>query len=221
VCIVGDDPARADWIFRALRDGGVATEIAPPGTPPFSETRANGGGSVAVLDGAPSAAKLRAIADATLADPSLTVLVLGPLAPNVDVLVTLASGASGYLPPDVPAGTLLRAVQALTAGEVVLPPSISTALVRGLRHSGGIVVERLDGQLVVLTNREWEVLVLLRQARTTAEIARRFVVSQGTVRTHIAAILRKLGAGDRAALAGDAVMAGAVLTPRRGSTERA
>jgi DNA-binding CsgD family transcriptional regulator len=42
--------------------------------------------------------------------------------------------------------------------------------------------------------------VLLRQARTTAEIAKRFIVSQGTIRTHIAAVLHKLGVDGRAAL---------------------
>jgi DNA-binding CsgD family transcriptional regulator len=48
-----------------------------------------------------------------------------------------------------------------------------------------------------LTSREWEVLDLLRQGWTTAAIARDLVLSQATVRTHVAAVLRKLGASDR------------------------
>ena len=60
---------------------------------------------------------------------------------------------------------------------------------------------RPRGGSTVLTHREWEVLVLLRQARTTAEIAERFVVSHGTVRTHVATIVRKLGADGRASIA--------------------
>jgi DNA-binding NarL/FixJ family response regulator len=48
-----------------------------------------------------------------------------------------------------------------------------------------------------LTSREWEVLDLLRLGLSTAEIARRLFVSQGTVRSHVAAILRKLRAPDR------------------------
>ena len=48
-----------------------------------------------------------------------------------------------------------------------------------------------------LTSLEWEVLELLIQRCSTAEIARRLVVSPGTVRSHIAAILRKLDVGDR------------------------
>jgi DNA-binding NarL/FixJ family response regulator len=50
-----------------------------------------------------------------------------------------------------------------------------------------------------LTSREWQVLELMRQGMTTAQIARRLVVSPATVRSHVAAILRKLRVPDREA----------------------
>ena len=65
----------------------------------------------------------------------------------------------------------------------------------------GLVLQGGHDEPLVLTQREWEVLVLLRQGRSTAEIATCFVVARGTVRTHVSTIVRKLGADSRASLA--------------------
>jgi len=158
--------------------------------------------AVVVLDAFPAGAVLRAIAEVTSVRAELGVLVLGPLEPNVEALIALASGASGYLPSCSPSCAVADAVDALLVGEVVLPRAVSLPLVQQLRWGGqGIVLSGPDGRSTGLTNREWEVLVLLRQARNTAEIARRLVVSNGTVRTHVAALVRKLGAPDRGAFA--------------------
>jgi DNA-binding NarL/FixJ family response regulator len=155
-----------------------------------------------VLDGYPSGPELRAMSDVTIGRSDLSVLVLGPLEPNVDVLVALASGAFGYLPSNSTPAAIAAAVDSLLAGDAVLPRAVSWPLIQLLRRGGrGIVVSGIDGRTAELTNREWEVLVLLRQERSTAEIARRFVVSNGTVRTHVAAVMHKLGAHDRHTLA--------------------
>jgi DNA-binding NarL/FixJ family response regulator len=157
---------------------------------------------VVVLDGYPSGTALHAMAEATMARPELSVLVLGPLQPNIEVLVAIASGAFGYLPSGSTPVVVAEAVDTLLAGDAVLPRAVSLPLVQHLRWGGrGIVVSGQNGRSAALTNREWEVLVLLRQARGTGEIARRLVVSNGTVRTHVAAIVHKLGAQDRGALA--------------------
>ena len=88
---------------------------------------------------------------------------------------------------------------------MVLPRAVWHPLVRLLRSAGrGIVVTGPGGRDAELTNRQWEVLVQLRQARSTAEIARRIVVSRGTVRTHVSALMRKLDARNRGALTGPA-----------------
>ena len=157
---------------------------------------------VVVLDGYPSGAALHAMAEATMARPELGVLVLGPLQPNIEVLVAIASGAFGYLPSQSTPVVVAEAVDTLLAGDAVLPRAVSLPLVQHLRWGGrGIVVSGHNGRSAALTNREWEVLVLLRQARSTGEIASRLVVSNGTVRTHVAALVHKLGAQDRGALA--------------------
>jgi DNA-binding NarL/FixJ family response regulator len=164
-------------------------------------TGADADTSLVVLDGFPSAAALRTMADVTSSRPELGVLVIGPVDPSVEILVAVASGALGYLPaPSTPAA-VADAVEALLAGGAVLPHAVSLLLVQHLRWGGrGIEVNGLDRGSAVLTIREWEVLVQLRQARTTAEIAKHLVVSNATVRSHVAALLHKLGARDRSEL---------------------
>ena len=118
-------------------------------------------------------------------------LIVGPLDPTVDVMVALASGAFGYLPTSSAPAAVGDAVIAMLAEKLVLPHAVSSPLVQHLRSGGrGILVRRFNGHEVALTNREWEVLVLLRQARSTAEIARHLVVSPGTVRTHVSALVQ-------------------------------
>jgi DNA-binding NarL/FixJ family response regulator len=149
-----------------------------------------------VLDGVLSADVLRAMADATQADPRLGIVVLGPLESQLDVHVAFASGASVYLPSTSSPSAVADAVVTLTDGAAVLPRTVSFPLLHQLRAGG-----RADGRRPDLTSREWEVLVLLRQGRSTAEIARRLLVSEATVRSHAAALERKLGAANRRELA--------------------
>jgi DNA-binding NarL/FixJ family response regulator len=157
--------------------------------------------AVIVVDGCLAADGLRAIADAVEMRPDLGVLVVGPLEPNVEVLLAVASGARGYVPAQSSPEVLADAVDALDAGEMVVPRAIWPPLVAHLRDGGrGITVERGDGRTVELSCREWEVLVLVRQGHSTAEMAERLVVSRVTVRTHVAALVHKLGVTDRAAL---------------------
>ena len=176
--------------------------------------------AVIVLDAYPSAETLRAIADLTSNRPDLGVLVIGPMEPNLDVMIALASGAFGYLPSGSTPAAIADAVDTMLAGEAVLPSAVSSPLVRHLRWGGrGFLVRALEGRDVELTNREWGVLVLLRQGRSTAEIARQLVVSNGTVRTHVAALVHKFGVRDREGLAqstgADPARTSDALSPRQ------
>jgi len=131
------------------------------------------------------------------------VLVVGPLEPSCEVLVALASGATGYLPADSDPEAIADAVDALVAGLVVVPRSIFLPILADRRPgSRGVTMRWVDGREVTLTHREWEVFVLLRQGRTNAAIAEGLVVSRATVRSHIASLVRKLGVADRAMLVG-------------------
>jgi DNA-binding NarL/FixJ family response regulator len=193
--------ARAEALTRAVAARGrAAVDTWPLELAVAAGTEADT--AVVVLDGFPSGPVLRAMADVTATRPELSVLVLGPLEPNVEILIALASGAFGYLPSSSTPAVVAAAVDTLLAGDAVLPRAVSSPLIQHLRWGGrGIVVTGLGGQAAELTNREWEVLVLLRQDRSTAEIARHLVVSKGTVRTHVAALMHKLGVHHRYELA--------------------
>lgn len=192
------DPARAQGLVGALRQRDLTAELACTAQHLLFDERL----AAVVLDGFPTAATLQVMADATKRRPSFPILVIGPIEPDVEPLVALACGAAGYLAVDSTPDDVCTAVSSLLDGDVVLPTSVAATLVHGLRCSGrGIVLHRRDGTPTVLTHREWEVLVLLRQGRSTAEIATRFVVARGTVRTHVSTIVRKLGADGRASLA--------------------
>jgi len=159
------------------------------------------GARAMVLDAVVGPAELRALADLTAANTELAVLVIGAVEVPIRVMLVLASGALGYVSSGCSPVLVADAVAALLAGETVLPGWVSRSLVEHLRDGGRIVVKGGGSRSVQLTNREWEVLVLLGQGRTTAEIAKTLVVSTGTVRSHVAALRRKLGARDRRTLA--------------------
>lgn len=146
---------------------------------------------------------LRAIADATEARPELAVVLLGSTDADVDMLVALASGVAGYLPAEASPSEVADAVVAVLAGAIVAPPKVTGPLVRSLRTgSRRMMVSDRSSRLVALTAREWEVLVLLRQGRTTGEMARRMVVAPVTVRSHVAALVAKFGVHSRDDLTG-------------------
>ena len=154
-----------------------------------------------MLYGSLSSGALRSVSEAVECRPEFGAIVVGPLDPNVEVLVALASGFSGYLPAGSAPVAVADAVDVVLAGGMVLPRASAMPLVEHLRAGGrGVSVSRFDGSAVELTGREWEVLLLLRQARSTAEIAARLCVSRVTVRTHVAVLVQKLVVADRAAL---------------------
>jgi DNA-binding NarL/FixJ family response regulator len=173
-------------------------ELAPPQK--LVALAVESGAAAVVLTGRPSGAVLRAVADAADRRPDLATLVVGPVQPAIDVLVALASGVTGYLRATTQAPAVADAVRAILEGEMVLPREVSLPLVRHLRAGGRSISVSLDGRDVELTTREWGVLVLLRQSYVTAEIARRLMISKATVRTHIAALVRKVGVSDRSML---------------------
>jgi DNA-binding NarL/FixJ family response regulator len=116
-----------------------------------------------------------------------------------DLFAALRAGAAGYVLKEDPASVLVSAVAAVLRGDGVLPPALTARVIQEFRsrepRRRAVVRARTEPEL---TSREWEVLDLLRLGLTTAEIAHRLFVSQGTVRSHVAAILRKLRAPDRA-----------------------
>jgi DNA-binding NarL/FixJ family response regulator len=130
--------------------------------------------------------------------PRCKVVMLTVSREDVDLFAALRAGALGYLLKDMDPRSLPRALQSVLSGEVAIPRELIGQVVDRFRDTSArrrqTVGEGLSEQL---TSREWQVLELLRQDLTTAQIARRLVLSPVTVRTHVNAILRKLKLRDR------------------------
>ena len=124
--------------------------------------------------------------------PGTAVIALTPSQDADGLLACVHAGAVGYVPASISAVALRQVVAAVRAGEAAVPRTMVLGLVRELQRvaSGG------DG----LTPRETQVLGLLRRGRSTAAIADHLGISSVTVRRHISASMRKIGAEDRTAL---------------------
>lgn len=123
------------------------------------------------------------------------VLVLTTFGSDDQVFASLAAGASGFLLKDARPEDLLEAVLAVGRGEGRLDPSVTAAVVGHFRGRG--VGARDVPGIDRLTEREREVLLLLAEGRSNAEIADLLVVAAGTVKTHVASVLAKLEVRDR------------------------
>ena len=129
--------------------------------------------------------------------PDAAIVVLFSRPSEAELLALVHAGAVGYLPVTIPPERLCAAVEAVLAGEPAVPRSMTRALVRQLGSAGCIVLPTDGGEALELSAREWEVLCLLKQGCSTSEIAERLFVASATVRSHVAAVERKLGAPDR------------------------
>jgi DNA-binding NarL/FixJ family response regulator len=136
-----------------------------------------------VLDGLGVLAELRARSLPTKA------LVLTSAAGPTGPAVALQAGAAGFLYKDVDPDALVRAIRSVHDGHTVLAPE-AASLVAAPAVAGA---RGLDA----LTVREREVLMLLADGRSNREIARALSVSEKTVKTHVSAVLAKLGVADR------------------------
>ncbi|NJC68465.1 response regulator transcription factor [Planosporangium thailandense] len=124
------------------------------------------------------------------------VLVLTTFDTEADAFAALQAGASGFLLKNVPPEELLAAIRVVASGDAVVAPGITRRLLDRFagQLSGG---PRTDPRLDQLTERERDVLLLVAQGLSNAEIGARLHVAEATVKTHIGKILGKLGLRDR------------------------
>jgi DNA-binding NarL/FixJ family response regulator/class 3 adenylate cyclase len=138
-------------------------------------------------------------AERILSDPELGTAVVMLTTFNRDAYVyeALRIGATGFLLKDTPADRLLDAVRVAAAGDALLAPSITRRLIeqfaRAARPEPGTVPDRL----AALTTRELDVLRLVARGLSNGEIAAELVLTENTIKTHVAHVLSKLGLRDR------------------------
>jgi len=135
--------------------------------------------------------------------PDTEVLALTSVLEDEAVIKAMRAGAMGYLLKDTRAEELCRAIKAAAAGQVQLSPQAAARLMREVR-----VPESPER----LTERETDVLRLLALGRANKEIALELSIGEKTVKTHVSAILRKLGVLSRTQAALYAVRIGLVST---------
>jgi DNA-binding NarL/FixJ family response regulator len=124
------------------------------------------------------------------------VLILTTFGLTDYVYEALRAGASGFLLKDSPAEELLAGVRIVARGDALLDPSVTRAVIEDYARRPRRR-EDLAEKIGYLTTRELEVLLLLARGLSNAEIAAELVVSDGTVKTHVARILQKLDLRDR------------------------
>ncbi|MFX0575030.1 response regulator [Nocardia nepalensis] len=147
----------------------------------------------------------RIAADEDLA--GVRVLVLTTYDTDDNVLAALRAGASGFLIKDTKPAALLDAIRTVAAGEALLSPSATAAVIARVRSVPDPVPRPALG---TLTERELDVLVLIARGLNNAEIAETLVLSPLTVKTHVSRILAKTLARDRVQLVIAAYEAGLV-----------
>lgn len=144
---------------------------------------------------------IEATREIVAADTEAKVLVLTTFDLDEYVYQALRAGASGFLLKDASARQLAEGVRVVASGDALLAPSVTRRLITEFARSGPVRrgVAGAAGVVAVeeLTDRETEVLILIAQGLSNAEIAGRLVVAESTIKTHVSRVLVKLGLRDR------------------------
>jgi DNA-binding NarL/FixJ family response regulator len=128
------------------------------------------------------------------ADVGARVLILTTFDHDEYVYEALRIGASGFVLKDDPPEQLIGAIRTIAEGDALLSPSITK---RVIEQFGRIPRAEPPSELAELTTREQEILRLIAQGLSNAEIANELVISETTVKTHVTHILQKLNLRDR------------------------
>jgi DNA-binding NarL/FixJ family response regulator len=147
-----------------------------------------------VMDGVAATRELVA------AGSAVRVLALTTFDTDQDAFAALQAGAGGFLLKNAPPADLLAAIRAVAGGNAIVAPRVTRRLLD--RFAGQLVpavpVEHSSAErLASLTDREHEVLLLVAQGWSNAEIGERLHVAETTVKTHVGRILAKLELRDR------------------------
>jgi len=128
-------------------------------------------------------------------EPGIPVVMLTTSNEETDLIKSLRSGAQGYLLKDMEPDELVSALRDIENGKNVVAQDLTDALARMVQGDAKVADD--DGPFSALTPREMEILCLLAEGQSNKLIARNLGISDGTVKLHVKAILRKLGIHSR------------------------
>jgi DNA-binding NarL/FixJ family response regulator len=129
--------------------------------------------------------------------PAPKVLILTTFDLDEYVFDSLTAGASGFLLKDVPPEQLIAGIRSVAAGDALLAPAVTRRLIDEFVQAGRRRPAGPPAELGELTPRELEVLQLVAQGLSNAEISAALIVEETTVKTHVSRLLAKLGLRDR------------------------
>ncbi len=204
VVVADDHPVYRDGITRAVRDRPDLELVGEAGGGREAlELIAEEAPDVALLDFRMPDLDGQAVLHALVRDrsPARVVFLSANTEPAI-VFAALAAGATGYLSKDADRSAICDAVAAASRGETVLSPDLQTGL------AGQIRLHAAQGDRVVLSPRELEVLALTAQGRSAPEIASQLFLAPTTVKSHLQNLYEKLGVSDRAAAVAEAMRRG-------------
>ncbi|MFI0713461.1 response regulator [Streptomyces inhibens] len=143
------------------------------------------------MDGLTAARKIHALPNA----PKVIVLTTFDL--DEYVHAALQSGAMGFLLKDTPPRDLIQAVKVVHKGEAMLAPTVTRRLVAHFSRRNSTLLDVARGRLADLTDRERDVLCLVAEGMSNADIAMKLSMTEATVKTHVSRSLNKLGCTNR------------------------
>lgn len=133
--------------------------------------------------------------------PNVKVLMLTTFKDSELIFEALEEGASGYLLKDMPTDTIVQAIMTVYAGGIVLPPELTTQVLKELKRTNELGAPKSPIQppsnIKELTERELEVLIQLGHGCSNKEIADKLFITEGTVKNHVSNIISKLMLRDR------------------------
>jgi DNA-binding NarL/FixJ family response regulator len=200
VVIADDHAAVRAGVRDSLAEAGfdVCAEVAD--APAAVEAALRERPDLCLLDIHMPGSGIKAAEEITGRVPETAVVMLTVSISDEDLFDALRAGAAGYLLKDTDPARLPHALRGVLAGEAAVPRTLVARLVDELRSRGRRRRLVLAGRpRAELTSREWDVLTMMADGLSTAEIARRMFVSPVTVRRHISAVLKKLDVPDREA----------------------
>jgi two-component system nitrate/nitrite response regulator NarL len=197
--LIADDHAPTRTLVRDALEQGRFEVVAEVATASDAVTAAlHCHPHVALLDIRMPGGGINAAEALTSAHPALAVVMLTVSQDDEDLFAALRAGASGYLLKGMNTQDLPDKLRAVLGGEATLPGSLIAKLVAEFRfRERRRLLATPEDRTRRLSAREWEVLELMADGLSTSEIARQVFVNPVTIRSHVAAIVRKLQVPNR------------------------
>jgi DNA-binding NarL/FixJ family response regulator len=124
--------------------------------------------------------------------PDTKIIVLSHSDQYSDLLATVGAGAAAYLSKDITFDTLVRAINLVVEGGVIMSPPLAARILEGFNSLGGTQKAKLTAGEMKLSSREREVLVLVSKGATNKQVADKLFIAENTVKAHLRNAMEKL-----------------------------